>query len=314
MVFGEMMTKNINMKYNNILETIGNTPHIRLGKLFPLHEVWMKLEKQNPGGSIKDRIALAMVEDAERKGLLKKGGTIIEPTSGNTGIGLAMVGAVKGYRVVIVMPESMSIERRKNMQAYGAELVLTPRELGMQGAINKAIKLQAKVEGGWMPQQFENEANPLIHQTATATEIINDFSDGLDYFVSGIGTGGHISGVGEVLKNKFTEIKIVGVEPDSSPVLNGGKPSPHAIQGIGAGFIPRNLNVDILNEVIVISRNEAFESARLLAQTEGVFGGISTGASIAAIQKILEKEDKPQRVLTINYDTGERYLSVDGLF
>lgn len=302
------------MKYNNILEIIGNTPHIRLKKLFPLHEVWMKLEKQNPGGSIKDRIALAMVEDAEQKGLLKEGGTIIEPTSGNTGIGLAMVGAVKGYRVVIVMPESMSIERRKNMQAYGAELVLTPRELGMQGAINKAIKLKAKIEGGWMPQQFENEANPLIHQTATATEIINDFPDGLDYFVSGIGTGGHISGVGQVLKNKFTKIKIVGVEPDSSPVLNGGKPSPHAIQGIGAGFVPRTLNVDILNEVIVISRSEAFESARLLAQTEGVFGGISTGASIAAIQKILEKEDVSQKVLTINYDTGERYLSVDGLF
>ncbi len=302
------------MKYNNILETIGKTPHIRLNRLFPHHDVWMKLEKQNPGGSIKDRIALAMIEDAELNGALKPGGTIIEPTSGNTGIGLSLVSAIKGYRTIIVMPESMSIERRKIMQAYGAELILTPREQGMKGAIEKAKELKSNIKDAWIPQQFENQSNPLIHKTTTAKEIIEDFPEGFDYFVSGVGTGGHISGIGEVLKEKFPQMKIIAVEPDLSPVLNGGTAGAHALQGIGAGFIPENLNVDIIDEVLTISKEEAFKYAQELAKTEGIFGGISTGASIAAIKKIIIQNNEPSKILTINYDTGERYLSVDGLY
>lgn len=302
------------MKYNNILETIGKTPHIRLNRLFPYHDVWMKLEKQNPGGSIKDRIALAMIEDAESNGALKPGGTIIEPTSGNTGIGLSLVSAIKGYRTIIVMPESMSIERRKIMQAYGAELILTAREQGMKGAIEKAKELKSNIKDAWIPQQFENQSNPLIHKTTTAKEIIEDFPEGFDYFVSGVGTGGHISGIGEVLKDKFPQMKIIAVEPDLSPVLNGGAAGAHALQGIGAGFIPENLNVDIIDEVLTISKEEAFKYAQELAKTEGILGGISTGASIAAINKIITQNNESSKILTINYDTGERYLSVDGLY
>jgi len=302
------------MKYNNILETIGNTPHLRLGKLFPDHEVWIKLEKQNPGGSIKDRIALSMIEDAERKGSLKKGGIIIEPTSGNTGIGLSLVATLKGYKVIIAMPESMSVERRKNMEAFGAELVLTPRELGMKGAIEKAQELVNKIEGAWMPQQFENQANPAIHYETTAKEIIKDFPGGFDYFVSGVGTGGHISGIGKALKEKFQDIKIVAVEPDLSPVIGGGTPAAHSLQGIGAGFIPGTLNINIINSVLSVSKDEAYEYARKLARTEGLFAGISTGASLAAVDKILENSSTSQKILTINYDTGERYLSVNDLY
>lgn len=302
------------MKYNNILETIGNTPHIRLNRLFPDHEVWIKLEKQNPGGSIKDRIALAMIEDAESKGLLKTGGTIIEPTSGNTGIGLSLVAALKGYKVIITMPESMSIERRKIMKAFGADFVLTPRELGMKGAIDEAYKLAETIEGSWIPQQFENEANPEIHKKTTAQEIINDFPEGFDYFVSGVGTGGNLTGIGEVLKDKYPNLNVIAVEPDLSPVISGGSAGAHPLQGIGAGFIPQNLHTDILAEVSIISKEEAFEYARKAARIEGLFAGISTGASLAAINQILVKQTTKQRVITINYDTGDRYLSVDGLY
>lgn len=302
------------MKYNNILETIGNTPHIRLSRLFPDHEVWIKLEKQNPGGSIKDRIALAMIEDAEAKGLLKAGGTIIEPTSGNTGIGLSLVAALKGYKVIITMPESMSIERRKIMKAFGADFVLTPRELGMKGAIDEAYKLAETIEGSWIPQQFENEANPEIHKKTTAQEIINDFPEGFDYFVSGVGTGGNLTGIGEVLKDKYPNLNVIAVEPDLSPVISGGSAGAHPLQGIGAGFIPQNLHTDVLAEVSIISKEEAFEYARKAARIEGLFAGISTGASLAAINQILVKQTTKQRVITINYDTGDRYLSVDGLY
>ncbi|NDW19578.1 cysteine synthase A [Dysgonomonas sp. 216] len=302
------------MKYNSILESIGNTPHIRLNKLFPEHEVWLKLERQNPGGSIKDRIALAMIEDAEANGILKPGGTIIEPTSGNTGIGLSMVGAIKGYKVIITMPESMSIERRKSMSAFGAEFVLTPREQGMKGAIEKAKELAATIEGAWIPEQFENPSNPAIHRTATAQEIIKDFPDGFDYFVSGVGTGGHISGIGETLKQCFPNIKIIAVEPEQSPVLSGGAPAPHPLQGIGAGFIPKNMNTKILDGIQTISKDDAYEYARKLAKKEGIFAGISTGASLAAIARILNKSNIGTKIISINYDTGERYLSVDGLY
>jgi len=302
------------MKYNSILEAIGKTPHIRLSKLFPDHEVWIKLEKQNPGGSIKDRIALAMIEDAEATGILKPGGTIIEPTSGNTGIGLSLVAAVKGYRVIITMPESMSVERRKNMAAFGAEFVLTPRELGMKGAIERAIELANEIEGAWIPQQFENLSNPEIHHKATAQEIVADFPEGFDYFVSGVGTGGHITGIGEVLKDKFTGLKVIAVEPELSPVISGGAPASHPLQGIGAGFIPKNLDIMILDGVQQVSKDEAFSYAQKLARTEGIFAGISTGASLAAVAKILSESEKRMKVLTINYDSGERYLSVDGLY
>lgn len=304
------------MKINSILEAIGNTPHVRLPKIFPDHEVYIKLEKQNPGGSIKDRIALAMIEDAEKRGILKSGGTIIEPTSGNTGVGLAWVGTVKGYKVILVMPESMSIERRRLAAAYGAELVLTPREKGMKGAIEKAEELQKNTPNSFVPQQFKNQANPKIHAQTTAKEIVQDFPDGIDVLITGVGTGGHITGVGEVLKQKFPSVKIFAVEPTESPVIAGGNPGPHAIQGIGAGFIPETLDTKILDGSIQITKDEAFNYAKLLAKKEGILGGISTGASLAAVAKKIQELNLPSnaKILTFNYDTGERYFSVEGLF
>lgn len=304
------------MKINTILEAIGNTPHVRLQKIFSDHEVYIKLEKQNPGGSIKDRIALAMIEDAEKKGILKPGGTIIEPTSGNTGVGLAWVGTVKGYKVTLVMPESMSIERRRLAAAYGAELVLTPREKGMKGAIEKAEEIQKNTPNSFVPQQFKNQANPKIHAQTTAEEIIQDFPNGIDILITGVGTGGHITGVGEVLKQKFPSVKIYAVEPTESPVIEGGTPGPHAIQGIGAGFIPETLDTKILDGSIQITKDEAFNYVKLLAKKEGILGGISTGASLAAVAKKIQELQLPfnSSILTFNYDTGERYLSVEGLF
>lgn len=303
------------MKLNNILESIGNTPHLRINHLFgDKHNVWIKLEKQNPGGSIKDRIALSMIEDAESKGLLKKGSVIIEPTSGNTGIGLAMVAAVKGYKIILVMPESMSLERRRLMKAYGATFELTPREKGMKGAIEKAKELAATVPGSWIPQQFDNTANVDIHVRTTAQEIIADFPNGIDYLITGVGTGGHITGVASVLKAQFPDIKVFAVEPAASPVISGGKPAPHPIQGIGAGFIPGNLDKTILDGVIQISKEEAFDYAIRAAKLEGLLGGISSGATLAAIAQKLNDVPGGKTVLGFNYDTGERYLSVDGLF
>ncbi|RYF90399.1 MAG: cysteine synthase A [Chitinophagaceae bacterium] len=302
------------MKANSILDTIGNTPHVRLSKLYPNHEVWIKLEKTNPGASIKDRIALAMIEDAEAKGLLNRNSVIIEPTSGNTGIGLAMVAAVKGYKLILVMPESMSVERRKLMSLYGAEFVLTPREKGMKGAIEKASELVASTEHAWMPQQFDNPANTAIHKKTTAQEIVTDFPEGLDYIITGIGTGGHITGVAEIVKAQFPSLKVFGVEPELSPVLSGGAPGPHPIQGIGAGFIPSILNVSAINGFIQVSKEEAFSYAQRLAKEEGILAGISTGASLAAVAKKLEEIPAGSKVLTFNYDTGERYLSIEGLF
>lgn len=303
------------MKYNSILEIIGNTPHVRLNRLFPDQEVWIKLEKQNPAGSIKDRIALAMIEDAEEKGILKPGSVIIEPTSGNTGVGLSFVGTLKGYKVVIVMPESMSVERRRLIALFGAELVLTPREKGMKGAIAKAEELHAEIPGSWIPQQFSNPSNPEIHAKTTAQEILTDFPDGLDYLITGTGTGGHITGVGKVLKTVFPSIRVIGVEPADSPVISGGEPGPHALQGIGPGFIPGTLDLTVLDSVIKVTKKEAFDYARSLAQRESILGGISTGASLAAVaRKITELSGKKKRILTFNYDTGERYLSVEGLF
>lgn len=303
------------MKANNILATIGNTPHVRINKLYGnSHEVWIKLERNNPGASIKDRIALSMIEDAEQKGLLNKDSVIIEPTSGNTGIGLALVAAVKGYKIILVMPESMSIERRRLMAIYGAEFVLTPREKGMKGAIEKATELTASTPGGWMPQQFDNPANTAIHRTTSAVEIFNDFPEGLDYLITGVGTGGHITGVAEVLKEKFPNLKVFAVEPELSPVLSGGAPSPHPIQGIGAGFIPSILNKGILDGVIQVSKEDAFKYAQRVAKEEGILVGISTGASLAAVAKKLPEIPAGARVLTYNYDTGERYLSIEGLF
>lgn len=302
------------MKLDSILGAIGHTPHVRLNKLFPHHEVWMKLERQNPGGSIKDRIALAMIDDAEKRGELKPGSVIIEPTSGNTGVGLSFVGTMKGYRVIIVMPESMTLERRRLIALYGAELVLTPREKGMRGAIEKAEEMQREMPGAWIPQQFKNPANPAIHAATTAQEIIADFPGGFNYFISGVGTGGHISGVGTELKKRFPDIQIVGVEPSDSPVLSGGKPGPHTIQGIGPGFVPSTLDKSILDEVMPIAKDEAFKYARLLAREEGILGGISTGAAVAAVAKKTEGFTDKKRILTFNYDTGERYLSVEGLF
>lgn len=303
------------MKYKNILETIGNTPAIDISGLYPgNHEVWIKLERANPGGSIKDRIALAMIEDAEKKGILKKDAVIIEPTSGNTGIGLAMVAAVKGYRIILVMPESMSVERRKLMTAYGAEIHLTPKTEGMKGAIAKANELLDSIPQAWMPFQFRNQANPGIHKRTTALEILQDFPEGLDYMITGVGTGGHITGVGAILKNKFPEMKIIAVEPAGSPVLSGGEPGPHMIQGIGAGFIPEVLDTSIIDEIVKIEKEEAFEYARKIASEQGIFTGISTGASLAAVARVLNGKTKKVRVLTFNYDTGERYLSVEGLF
>jgi cysteine synthase len=303
------------MKANSILETIGNTPHVKINKLFgSAHSVWIKLEKSNPGASIKDRIALSMIEDAEKKGILKKGSTIIEPTSGNTGIGLAMVAAVKGYRLILVMPESMSLERRKIMSSYGAEFVLTPREKGMKGAIEKSRELAAETDGGWIPMQFDNEANTLIHKTTTAQEILKDFPEGLDYVITGVGTGGHITGVAEVLKASFPKLKVFAVEPELSPVLSGGSPSPHPIQGIGAGFIPSILKTNLHDGIIKVSKEDAFEFTRRAAKEEGIFVGISTGASLAAVNQKLPEFPKNSRILTFNYDTGERYLSIEGLF
>ncbi|WP_419868831.1 cysteine synthase A [Chryseobacterium sp. CT-SW4] len=302
------------MAFQNILETIGNTPTVRVSKLFPQHDVYVKLEKNNPGGSIKDRIALAMIEDAEAKGLLNKDTQIIEPTSGNTGIGLALVAAVKGYKLTLVMPESMSIERRKLMEVYGANFVLTPREKGMKGAIEKAEELISSTENSWMPKQFDNQANVEIHKKTTAEEIIKDFPNGLDYLVTGVGTGGHITGVGEILKQKFPNLKVIAVEPELSPVLSGGEPGPHPLQGIGAGFVPSILNTSILDEIVKVSKDEAFGFAQKAAKEEGIFGGISSGASLAAISKILADKKENVKIVTFNYDTGERYLSVEGLF
>jgi len=303
------------MKYNNILETIGNTPHVRINRLFPAtHEVWVKLEKANPGGSIKDRIALSMVLDAEDKGLLKAGSVIIEPTSGNTGIGLAMVAAVKGYRVILVMPESMSVERRSILKAHGAELELTPREMGMKGAIERAGQLLEEIPGAWIPSQFDNPANPAIHEKTTAEEIIADFPEGIDYLVTGVGTGGHISGVARRLKKKFPDIRVFAVEPEDSPVISGGEPGPHPIMGIGAGFIPANLDTSLLDGTVRISKSEAYDFARRAAKEEGIFLGISSGASLAAVNKKIGDFPEGSRILTFNYDTGERYLSVNDLF
>ena len=303
------------MKANNILETIGNTPHVRLNKLFdPAYEVWIKLEKTNPGSSIKDRIALAMIEDAEQKGLLKRHSVIIEPTSGNTGIGLALVAAVKGYRIILVMPESMSIERRRLMSLYGAEFVLTPKEKGMKGAIEKAKELSANTPNAWMPQQFDNPANTSIHCRTTCLEIISDFPEGLDYVITGVGTGGHIAAIADVVKKQFPSLKVFAVEPALSPVLSGGNPAPHPIQGIGAGFIPSILDPTTLDGVITVEKDEAFLFTQRLAKEEGILAGISTGAVMAATAKKLPELPKGSRVLTFNYDTGERYLSIEGLF
>lgn len=303
------------MKALNILKTIGNTPHIKINKLFGnKHEVWIKLEKANPGGSIKDRIALAMIEDAEEKGILKKGNIIIEPTSGNTGIGLAMVAAVKGYELILVMPESMSVERRKLMAAFGAKFELTPRELGMKGAILKANELAASNPNAWIPQQFENTANVQVHIKTTAKEILQDFPEGIDYLITGVGTGGHISGVSKVLKEKFPQLKVFAVEPELSPVISGGQPGPHPLQGIGAGFIPKNLQTDLLDGVITIAKEEAFSFAQRSAKEEGIFVGISSGATLAAINRKLSEIPEGKTILGFNYDTGERYLSVEGLF
>ncbi|MDO9613866.1 MAG: cysteine synthase A [Bacteroidota bacterium] len=303
------------MKVNNILETIGNSPLVRVNNLYPAgYEVYVKLEKTNPGGSIKDRIALSMVEDAEAKGILKPGSVLIEPTSGNTGIGLALVAAVKKYKLILVMPESMSVERRRILTAYGAELVLTPRELGMKGAIAKAVELATETPDSWIPSQFDNEANIAAHREKTAQEILADFPEGFDYFITGVGTGGHISGVSEVLKQKFPNLKTFAVEPELSPVISGGSPGPHPIQGIGAGFIPVNLKTEFLDGVIKVSKDEAFDYARRAAKEEGLFVGISSGASFAAVAKKISELPEGSKILTFSYDTGERYLSIEGLF
>ena len=303
------------MKANTILETIGNTPHVRINNLYgQSHEVWIKLEKSNPGGSIKDRIALSMIEDAKKRGLLSADSVIIEPTSGNTGVGLALVAAVKGYKIILVMPESMSVERRKLMSVYGADFVLTPREKGMKGAIEKATELAEATPHSWIPQQFNNQANVDVHKRTTALEIAADFPDGLDYIITGVGTGGHISGIAEVLKAKFPKLKVFAVEPELSPVLSGGAPGPHPIQGIGAGFIPKNYKGEFIDGVIQVSKEDAFEYARKIALQEGIFVGISTGASLAAVAKKIAEIPAGAKILTFNYDTGERYLSIDGLF
>ena len=298
------------MKAANILETIGNTAHIRVSKLFPDAEVWIKSERSNPGGSIKDRIALAMIEDAERSGALQPGGTIVEPTSGNTGIGLAMVAAVKGYKLVLVMPESMSIERRRLMLAYGATFDLTPREKGMKGAIERAIELVDSTPGSWMPQQFENPANIDAHVRTTSQEILADFPDGLDAMITGVGTGGHLTGCAQVLKAAWPNLKVFAVEPTLSPVISGGQPGPHPIQGIGAGFVPANLHTQLLDGVIKVDPADAKTMAKRAAAEEGMLVGISSGATLAAIAQKLPELAPGARVIGFNYDTGERYLSV----
>jgi cysteine synthase A len=301
------------MAFDNVLQTIGNTPHIRINKLFgSTHKVYVKSERSNPGGSIKDRIALAMVEDAEKSGALKPGATIIEPTSGNTGVGLALVAAVKGYKLILVMPDSMSIERRRLMLAYGASFDLTPREKGMKGAIARAQELAEQTPGSWIPQQFENPANIDVHVRTTALEIANDFPNGVDYIITGVGTGGHLSGVAQVLKAKWPKLKVFAVEPTASPVISGGAPAPHPIQGIGAGFIPKNLKTELLDGVIQVEAEAAREYGRRSAKEEGLLVGISSGATLAAIAQKLPEIPAGSTVLGFNYDTGERYLSVDG--
>ena len=300
------------MKVPHILATIGGTPHIRINRLFGDAQVWVKSERSNPGGSIKDRIALAMVEDAERSGALQPGGTIIEPTSGNTGIGLAMVAAVKGYKLVLVMPDSMSIERRRLMLAYGASFDLTPREKGMKGAIAQAEELRTQTPGSWIPQQFDNPANFEVHARTTAQEIAADFPEGLDVLITGVGTGGHITGCAQVLKGLWPQLKVYAVEPTQSPVISGGQPAPHPIQGIGAGFIPKNLKTELLDGVVQVDAEAAREMARRSAREEGMLVGISSGATLAAIAQKLPELGAGARVLGFNYDTGERYLSIEG--
>jgi cysteine synthase A len=301
------------MRADSILQTIGNTPHVRVNRLFgPKAQVWIKSERSNPGGSIKDRIALAMIEAAEKNGHLTPGATIVEPTSGNTGVGLAMVAAVKGYKLILVMPDSMSIERRRLMLAYGASFDLTPREKGMKGAIARAQELAAATPNAWVPQQFDNPANIEVHARTTALEILADFPDGLDAIITGVGTGGHLSGVAQVLKAKWPQLKVFAVEPTQSPVISGGAPAPHPIQGIGAGFIPKNLLVDLLDGVILVDAEPAREMARRSAREEGMLVGISSGATLAAIAQKLPELPANAKVLGFNYDTGERYFSVDG--
>ena len=307
------------MTYKNILESIGRTPVVKINHLFPEAtkkniEVYIKLEKSNPGGSIKDRIALSMIEDAEKKGLLKAGTVIIESTSGNTGVGLAMVAAVKGYKLILTMPESMSLERRRLMAIYGAELVLTPREKGMKGAIERARELVAENKNSWMPMQFESMSNVEIHRQTTAVEILEDFKTGLDYMITGVGTGGHITGCADVLKKQFKNLKVIAVEPQDSPVLSGGAPGPHALQGIGAGFVPQILNRDLLDGVVTVGKEEAYQFARDAALKEGILLGVSSGASLAAVAKTIVIIPNGSKVLTFCYDTGERYLSIEGLF
>jgi cysteine synthase len=303
------------MKANNILETIGNTPHVRINRLFPAGvQVWMKLERANPGSSIKDRIGLAMINDAEEKGLINKDTVIIEPTSGNTGIGLAMVAATRGYRLILTMPESMSLERRRYLAALGAELVLTPREKGMVGAMERARELLAEHKNSWMPAQFSNPANAAIHRETTAREIIADFPDGLDYLITGVGTGGHITGCAEALKKVFPKLQVFAVEPAGSPVLSGGMKGLHPLQGIGAGFVPEILRTDLLDGVIKVEHKDAFDFAKRCVREEGIFIGISSGASLAAVNSKIAEMPAASRVLTFCYDSGERYLSVDGLF
>jgi cysteine synthase A len=303
------------MRIDDILGDIGGTNHVRIRRLFgDGAQVWMKLERSNPGGSIKDRIGLSMIEDAEKRGVLAKPSVIIEPTSGNTGIGLAMVAAVKGYKLVLVMPESMSSERRRLMAIYGADLVLTPREEGMPGAIERARKLAEETPGSWIPSQFDNEANIAVHRDVTAREILEDFPEGIDCLITGVGTGGHITGCAEALKAELPDLLVFAVEPALSPVIGGGQPSPHPIQGIGAGFIPENLRTGLLDGVIAVENDEAFENARRCAREEGILVGISSGAALAAVAKKLPELPPRSRVLTFCYDTGERYLSVEGLF
>lgn len=303
------------MKVENILKTIGKTPVVKINKLFGSNKnVWIKLEKANPGGSIKDRVALSMIEDAEAKGILNIDSVIIEPTSGNTGIGLALVAAVKGYKVILVMPESMSVERRKLMEVYGATFELTPREKGMKGAIEKAAELVKEIPNAWSPSQFENPANVEAHKKTTALEIIEDFPEGIDYIITGVGTGGHITGVAEIVKKKFPNVKIIAVEPELSPVLSGGNPGPHPLQGIGAGFVPENYHSKLIDEVITVTKEDSYEFAKKSALQEGIFVGISTGASLAAVAKKIESLPDDAIILTFNYDTGERYLSVEGLY
>ncbi len=303
------------MKAKDILDAIGNTPHLKINNLFPgTHEVWVKLERANPGGSIKDRIAKSMVEDAEKRGILNKDSVIVEPTSGNTGIGLAMVAAVKKYRLILVMPESMSVERRKIMAAYGASFELTPRDKGMKGAIEKAKEIASENPNVWVPSQFDNESNIDIHRTTTAREILDDFPGGIDYLITGVGTGGHISGVAEILKKSLPGLKVFAVEPDLSPVISGSTPGSHSLQGIGAGFIPENLHTELLDGTIQVSKDEAFLYAKRAAREEGLLAGISSGATLAAVAKKLPEIPVKSVILAFNYDTGERYLSVEGLF